>query len=123
MINSCKLLHSGHFSPLAAYHSGTDRVLIMDVARFKYPPHWITLEQLQTAMNSEDPTTKKVRGRSIFIHSELCDSGYVTLKLKANSRPLVIFGLKCNLSHNEAQVRFSINYTIGKIHFPIKKLF
>ena len=26
---------SGHFSPLAAYHSATDSVLIMDVARFK----------------------------------------------------------------------------------------
>ncbi|PAV76875.1 hypothetical protein WR25_25970 [Diploscapter pachys] len=53
---------SGHFSPLAAYHSATDSVLIMDVARYKYPPHWVTLKQLQKSMCSIENTTKKPRG-------------------------------------------------------------
>ena len=30
----------GHFSPVAGYHAGTDSVLVLDVARFKYPPYW-----------------------------------------------------------------------------------
>jgi glutathione gamma-glutamylcysteinyltransferase len=30
----------GHFSPIGGYHPASDHVLIMDVARFKYPAHW-----------------------------------------------------------------------------------
>lgn len=33
---------SGHFSPIGAFDRDTDMVLIMDVARFKYPPHWVS---------------------------------------------------------------------------------
>jgi len=29
----------GHFSPIGGYNKKNDLVLIMDVARFKYPPH------------------------------------------------------------------------------------
>jgi hypothetical protein len=28
----------GHFSPVGGYHAGKDLVLILDTARFKYPP-------------------------------------------------------------------------------------
>lgn len=41
---------SGHYSPIGAYHQGTDSVLIMDVARFKYPPHWVKVSALYEAM-------------------------------------------------------------------------
>eukprot|EP01041_Mallomonas_annulata_P005126 gene5126-10250_t len=53
---------SGHFSPLAAYHSEQDMVLIMDVARFKYPPHWVPLSTLFAAMREIDPETNCSRG-------------------------------------------------------------
>ncbi|KAL8542145.1 hypothetical protein ACS0TY_003124 [Phlomoides rotata] len=29
----------GHFTPIGGYHAQSDMVLILDVARFKYPPH------------------------------------------------------------------------------------
>jgi glutathione gamma-glutamylcysteinyltransferase len=32
----------GHFSPIGGYHAPSDSVLILDVARFKYPPYWVT---------------------------------------------------------------------------------
>ena len=32
----------GHISPLAAYDADTDRFLLLDVARYKYPPVWIS---------------------------------------------------------------------------------
>lgn len=32
---------AGHFSPIGGYNMRSDMVLIMDVARFKYPPHWL----------------------------------------------------------------------------------
>jgi len=44
----------GHISPLAAYDGKTDRFLILDVARYKYPPVWVTAADLFNAMNTED---------------------------------------------------------------------
>ncbi len=44
----------GHFSPLAAYDAETDRFLILDVARYKYPPVWVTASDLFGAMNTAD---------------------------------------------------------------------
>ena len=53
---------NGHMSPLAAYDSKTDRFLILDVSRYKYPATWATAAQLWTAMNTDDLTSKKKRG-------------------------------------------------------------
>ena len=36
----------GHISPLAAYDEKADRFLILDVARYKYPPVWVTTSDL-----------------------------------------------------------------------------
>jgi glutathione gamma-glutamylcysteinyltransferase len=36
----------GHFSPVGGYHANRDLALILDVARFKYPPHWVSAEHL-----------------------------------------------------------------------------
>jgi hypothetical protein len=53
---------TGHFSPIAGYHSQEDLVLILDVARFKYPSHWIPIELLWQSMCTIDSTTGKSRG-------------------------------------------------------------
>lgn len=37
-------------------------VLILDVARFKYPPHWVPLALLWEAMDSVDEATGQHRG-------------------------------------------------------------
>ena len=56
----------GHFSPIAGYHKSTDgteeRVLILDTARFKYPPHWVPLSLLYSAMQRRDQSTGLMRG-------------------------------------------------------------
>ena len=44
----------GHISPLAAYDKDTDRFLILDVARYKYPPVWVATSDLFAAMNTTD---------------------------------------------------------------------
>jgi hypothetical protein len=44
----------GHISPLAAYDAKSDRFLILDVARYKYPPVWVTASDLFAAMNTTD---------------------------------------------------------------------
>lgn len=52
----------GHFSPVAAFHEGSDLALILDVARFKYPPHWVPVPALWEAMRPHDPSTGRPRG-------------------------------------------------------------
>ena len=51
-----------HFSPLAAYDEATDSFLILDVARYKFPPVWVTAADLFDAMNTLDTESGKTRG-------------------------------------------------------------
>jgi glutathione-S-conjugate glycine hydrolase len=44
----------GHISPLAAYDAKADRFLILDVARYKYPPVWAKTADLFAAMDTPD---------------------------------------------------------------------
>jgi glutathione gamma-glutamylcysteinyltransferase len=53
---------AGHFSPIGGYHAARDLALVLDVARFKYPPHWIGAERLWRAMQPVDPATGRARG-------------------------------------------------------------
>ena len=53
----------GHISPLAAYDVEFDRFLILDVARYKYPPVWVTTADLFAAMKTTDSDNEnKTRG-------------------------------------------------------------
>jgi glutathione gamma-glutamylcysteinyltransferase len=52
----------GHFSPIGAVHLGAELALVLDVARFKYPPHWVPIERLWRAMTEVDPSTGDPRG-------------------------------------------------------------
>ncbi|CAA6673266.1 unnamed protein product [Spirodela intermedia] len=53
---------TGHFSPIGGYHAGRDMALILDVARFKYPPHWVPISLLWEAMDTFDEATGLPRG-------------------------------------------------------------
>jgi glutathione gamma-glutamylcysteinyltransferase len=53
---------NGHFSPVGGYHAVRDLALVLDVARFKYPPHWVSAERLWQAMQPPDPATGRARG-------------------------------------------------------------
>jgi hypothetical protein len=53
----------GHISPLAAYDAKADRFLILDVARYKYPPVWVKTADMFGAMNTPDAVNdNKTRG-------------------------------------------------------------
>ena len=53
---------TGHFSPIGGYIPSLDKVLVMDVARFKYPSYWVDVETLWNAMCQADLETFKPRG-------------------------------------------------------------
>ena len=44
----------GHFSPLGSYNKMEDSFLIMDVAKYKYPPAWVTAGRLFASMSTID---------------------------------------------------------------------
>jgi hypothetical protein len=52
----------GHWSVLAAYDTQTDSVLILDVAKYKYPPVWVGISTLRQAISTLDTTSNKARG-------------------------------------------------------------
>ena len=52
----------GHMSPLAGYHAASDSVLVLDVARFKYPSFWVSVPRLWAAMLPHDKLTERPRG-------------------------------------------------------------
>ncbi|KAJ3215731.1 hypothetical protein HDU67_010369 [Dinochytrium kinnereticum] len=52
----------GHFSPVAAFHEGEGKVLVLDVARFKYPSYFVTVEKLYEALKPVDRETGRCRG-------------------------------------------------------------
>ena len=68
----------GHISPLAAYDEKSDRFLILDVARYKYPPVWATTSDLFDAMNTPDPDNdSKTRGY-VLISNQAAPSSATT---------------------------------------------
>jgi hypothetical protein len=52
----------GHISPLGAYDPASDRVLILDVARYRYPPAWVPTASLWRAIRTIDPDSGASRG-------------------------------------------------------------
>lgn len=86
----------GHFSPIGGYHKDKELVLILDVARFKYPPYWVPLQQLWEAMAEQDRQTQQPRGYFVV-------SGWNTRQLQED--PLeaeVSFMQSIALSHSHA---------------------
>jgi len=61
-----KQLGTGHYSPIACYHKESDMVLVLDVARFKYPPFFVSVEELYKAMLTIDEDTKKSRAYMVL---------------------------------------------------------
>ncbi|KAK9733767.1 hypothetical protein RND81_04G090900 [Saponaria officinalis] len=60
-------------------------VLILDVARFKYPPHWIPLTLLWDAMNTVDSATGEHRGYMLISRQQQQPSLLYTLSCKHDS--------------------------------------
>ena len=81
------LAGDGHFSPIAAYHRGLDHVLILDTARFKYPPHWVRLADLHSAMAATDGATGRCRGYLRITRASRRDSTLFTLDISNEYAP------------------------------------
>lgn len=89
---------SGHYSPIGGYHRERELALILDVARFKYPPHWAPVETLWRAMLPVDSETGRSRGW-LTLHCDPHESGLgFTLSGIGESWPVVTARLQDVLS-------------------------
>lgn len=55
----------GHYSPITGYSREEKKSLILDVARFKYPAHWVDLETVYNSMGTLDSQSGLFRGFSL----------------------------------------------------------
>lgn len=53
---------AGHVSPIGAYHEDSESLLVLDVAKYKYPPSWLTLDEMLAAMQAVDSGSGLSRG-------------------------------------------------------------
>ena len=79
---------AGHFSPIAAYNSQADRFLILDVARYKYPPVWVQADVLWLALATTDLVSGTSRG-ALFIKRGP-STGEVAAPVHSRNIPLMI---------------------------------
>jgi hypothetical protein len=90
----------GHFSPIAAYHEATDQCLVLDVARFKYQPYWVSVADLFASTLPVDSVTEKPRGWYILqppVHSASYKGTHITTEERrpASLVPTVEEGDRC----------------------------
>lgn len=60
----------GHITPLGAYDQDTDSFLIMDVARYSFPPLWVKTADLWDAIHTQDPSISTAAYRGYVIVSK-----------------------------------------------------
>ncbi|GFR44278.1 hypothetical protein Agub_g5484, partial [Astrephomene gubernaculifera] len=80
----------GHFSPVGGYHSERDLVLLLDVARFKYAPHWVRTTDLIDAMGLHDPVIARPRGFLLLSCRHPRESALFTVTMIPTSNPALI---------------------------------
>ena len=72
----CKLfivfVHITYEYTVGGYHKEKGLVLIMDVARFKYPPFWVPLNTLWDSMCTVDGATGSPRGYFVVSAVDSC---------------------------------------------------
>jgi hypothetical protein len=111
----------GHHSPVGLYDKSTDSVLLLDVARYKYPPSWLPVETLFLAMSGGDPIAEHSRGWAVATAGSVATSAAPELlNTSANTMEtmaaIVFLGLlllgcgigacgaKCIIKHKQASI-------------------
>lgn len=60
--SSVGMVGGGHFSPVVAYNEHEDVALVLDVAKYKYPPTWMPVATLWDGINTIDSSSSDKRG-------------------------------------------------------------
>jgi len=100
----------GHYSPVAAYHEENDAALILDVARFKLPPHWVPVPLLWEALKYIDSASGLARGYVLLSRPQVPPSmpgdGLLSLALPdLHDLLLAVDGVRRSLVANDTPVQ------------------
>ncbi|ORY50990.1 Phytochelatin-domain-containing protein [Rhizoclosmatium globosum] len=90
---SRKTLHQtgdGHFSPVGCFHEESGMVLVLDVARFKYPSYFVHVDVLYEAMKPVDKVTLKSRGYFLLSKKHQPDSAQIDIMKRGGNYKSVI---------------------------------
>lgn len=104
---------TGHFSPIGGYNPLEDMVLILDVARFKYPPYWVPLQKLWDAMNTRDVDTGLQRGYMTLWRSD---------STSMPSQPPLLFKVSQRLNASHSIMKESGNFLMNIQSFLSQKI-
>ena len=102
---------TGHYSPIGAFLPSEDKVLIMDVARFKYPSFWASCDLLFKAMNTFETGTFSSRGYFIVSRNKNQTSQLLTRMMRGTESML---SLK-RLDRNEIQKHKTVKSLLQQI--------
>lgn len=91
---------TGHFSPIGAYDEASDQLLVLDTARFKYGPHWVSCAKMYEALQSIDPDTGKSRGYAIIGDGRCSECKKTRIGTYMSHLPSVLFRSSSEESHN-----------------------
>jgi glutathione gamma-glutamylcysteinyltransferase len=61
----------GHFSPIGAFHPKSNKALVLDTARFKYPSYWCSAKVLYDSLMPIDKETGRSRGYFLLSYDDL----------------------------------------------------
>ena len=100
----------GHFSPLGGYDAESDRVLVLDTARFKYRPHWVSVRDMWRALDTSEKTSSGRASKRGFVVAKAAN----TLALPPSSRFFVI-GLADSSSSSLSDVKRIIENDLHSI--------
>jgi hypothetical protein len=81
----------GHFSPVTSFHAGTNKCLVLDTARFKYPHYFVDVEVLFNAMKPLDTESGLPRGYILLQRKnpdEMADETTLTPAKNVRSNPV-----------------------------------
>lgn len=95
----------GHFTPISGYCESSQKgsllteVLMLDIARYKYPPHWVDIEKLYKATDTMEPmgiprgflvVMNQIEVDQLFFQ-RLKDSNESVIRIKNNSLDVQAF--------------------------------
>ncbi|KAJ2957888.1 hypothetical protein NQZ79_g6484 [Umbelopsis isabellina] len=61
----------GHFSPIGAFHPKSNKALVLDTARFKYPSYWCSAKVLYDSLMPIDKETGRSRGYFLLSYDDM----------------------------------------------------
>ncbi|KAG0137856.1 Phytochelatin synthase-domain-containing protein [Tuber indicum] len=118
----------GHFSPVGGYTSENGgMVLILDVARFKYPSYWVPIRMLFEALIPKDPVTNQPRGYSMLRrhHTDVFSPNPIGSLLRLNATkstwpPLFKpFYIAAQSSHTYTSLLQTLTHLLSEIPTPV----